>query len=279
MSAAPVNLVVALPCEAAPLIERLRMRRAGDAPPVYENDDGARLAVCGIGPRPAAAAVERLARGGGGEGPTAWLNVGIAGHRSLRVGEGVLAGKITEAASGNSAYPPPVLAGFPIGEVITVERPERDYPLDAAYEMEAFGFHAAASRRAALELVQCCKIISDNPGTDIERVTAATARELVHAAADRLLDLVGQLRALAGGLRGALAAPPGYEELRASARLTVTQRRRLMLLCRQCRALGLEPPADGAELGDGRRLLRRLEDAVESRSRRLFGPGTARCSR
>ncbi len=278
MSAAPVNLVVALPCEAAPLIERLRMRPAGGAGPVYGNDDGARLAVCGIGSRAAAAAVERLARAA--PGPAAWLNVGIAGHRSLRTGEGVLAGGITEAATGRRVYPPPVLSGFPIGEVITVERPERDYPLDAAYEMEAFGFHAAAARRAALELVQCCKIVSDNPGTDLEGVTAAAARELIRAATDRLLELFGQLRALAGGLRAALDAPPGYEELRAAARLTETQRHRLMRLCRQCRALGLDPTADGTDGGDGRRLLRRLEDAVEARSRRLFGrPEDAPCSR
>jgi nucleoside phosphorylase len=203
-----IRLVVALPAEARPLIRRYELARAaGGEFPVWRAD-GVALVVSGVGRHKAAAATAFLAAAEGpGEGASeaAWLNVGIAGHRSLPLGEAVLAHKVVSAAGGRAWYPP-LLFQPPCATatVITVDRPETSYPEEAAYDMEATGFCLAAARFASAELIQVVKVVSDNAAAPPDRLTAGGVEELIERRVEIVAGIAERTAALAGhppGLR------------------------------------------------------------------------------
>ena len=171
-----VNLVVAHALEAKPLVDffRLRMQLAAKPYPIYGSEEGIRLIISGLGRQAAAAATVHLGQWQAQQmGAVAgWLNIGIAGHQNLAIGEGILAHKIIERASSSCFYPSQMFSGFDTGDVISVDAPELNYPEDAAYEMEASGFYASAMKFANAELAQVYKIISDNPSNSVEKIDA-----------------------------------------------------------------------------------------------------------
>ena len=77
-----------------------------------------RLIVAGKGKCAAAAACAYL-QGLEPKSKHIWLNLGIAGHGSLRVGEPILAHKVTDAAT-NVAWYPPLLSTPPYQTVALI---------------------------------------------------------------------------------------------------------------------------------------------------------------
>jgi hypothetical protein len=193
--------VVALDCEARPLIQKLRMRRCEDFRgwPVYANQDRSDwLIVSGIGRVASAAAVGFL---GGIAGPNRqgmWWNVGIAGHRSLGVGELRRAGKVIDIVSGRDFYPMSVAKGGPAAEIVTtVDVPGSEYPQNGMVEMEASGFCAAATRLTSRERIQVLKVISDNAERPFpKKPDPRMAEGLVAARVEEILAAADALRAL-----------------------------------------------------------------------------------
>lgn len=100
-----LRLVAALPAEARPLVDRFGMEQDAAEPfAVYRGED-AWLIVSGHGKAAAAAATAYLHLHAGGEPGRVWLNVGLGGHSQRTLGEGVVAHKISDGASGASWYP------------------------------------------------------------------------------------------------------------------------------------------------------------------------------
>ncbi|MFQ5351318.1 MAG: hypothetical protein ACE5EG_12825, partial [Thermoanaerobaculia bacterium] len=187
-----IRLVVALPAEARPLIRRFGLEWVDDGELTVWRAERISLVVSGVGRKAAVAAVATLAAG---EGPRecAWLNVGIAGHRTLAVGEVVLAHKVVDAGGGRAWYPPLVFEP-PCGTatVTTVDRPETGYPKETVYEMEAAGFCSAAARFSSAELIQVVKVISDNAAAPPERLTARRVEELIEGATETIALIAEQ---------------------------------------------------------------------------------------
>src|SRR5581483_8377565 len=123
-----LRFVVALQSEARPLVERLGMKPFGEGPfPLYRGDE-AWLIVSGHGKAASAAATAYLHLTAGGELGRVWLNVGLGGHGQRTLGEGVVAHKISDAASGAAWYPQLVIdSPSPTVPVLTVERVEEEY--------------------------------------------------------------------------------------------------------------------------------------------------------
>jgi hypothetical protein len=174
----------------------------------------------------------------------------------------VIAHKITDASRGESWYPPLV---FPTpcatADVLTVERPARDYAQDAVYDMEAAGYFSMASRISTSELVQTMKVISDNQAHPIETVDARGAEALM-AAALPLIELVAcKLASLAEELRRSRAAADlGSWTERWRFTLCETQRLETLLLKLQaCGRPASAADADLVALRRGAEVLRRLE--------------------
>jgi len=260
-----LNLVVALNCEAKPLIEAFRLRRLSEKCPfpVYLGEE-TRLVISGMGKLNAAAATAWLHAGHVEAQDQAWLNLGTAGHGGHRIGTGILAHKIRDEAGGQSWYPP---MAFPTraatDEIITVDQAQMGYSTTACFEMEASGFYAAASRFASMELVQCYKVITDNPMNPYPEVTPALATELVQGRLSEILDICERLRGLAHDWTTISAPPPDYERLISRRHFTVNQRHQLLQLLISWRHHG--PLPQGLDqMKHARAIINRLREGLQS---------------
>ena len=236
-----VNLVVAHALEAKPLIEFFRLRRqlAAKPYPIYGNEAGMRLIVSGLGRQAAAAATLHLGKWQAQQmrAVAGWLNIGIAGHQKLAIGEGILAHKIIERASSSCFYPSQMFSGFHTGDVISVDAPELNYPETAAYEMEASGFYASAMGFVSAELAQVYKIISDNPFNSITKINARLVTDCISGQVDQIQRLVLGLQELAGVYNAAYQLPETLMQLGSKVNPTVTQQFQLKRLVQRYHAL------------------------------------------
>ncbi len=161
-----IHLIIALACEAKPVIEYYALKRCMDetAFPVFRNQEMT-LTISGVGKIAAASAVA-YTQGRYASNQTAiWLNIGIAGHASLEIGSCRIAHKIVDHETSRNWYPALLFSTTAIvetSEICTVSQPELQYNGDCLYEMESAGFIATASRFSSLELIQSLKVVSDN---------------------------------------------------------------------------------------------------------------------
>ena len=196
-----INFVVALASEARPLIEhyKLSLLQRAHGFRIYSSDT-ARLVVTGVGKVNAAAGTAYLA-GFDRHGDQAWLNIGIAGHRSLGAGTATFALKITDRATGRSWYPPQMLDMPGLGmHVTTYDSPMVSYPVEMVCEMEASAYYSVATRFSSGEVVQCYKIISDNETTSVSALTAGNVACLISDHVNEIVGIAQSLHDLAGQL-------------------------------------------------------------------------------
>ena len=270
-----INIIVALPAEARPLIRhyKLQDRQNSAAFPLYRNADMA-LIVSGPG-KVSAAATAMLAGACGTHDHAAWLNIGIAGHACHDTGTGLIAHRITDSATGNSWYPPQTLdLSAPTGNLISVDRPEDDYPEDALYDMEASGFYPVACRFSTSELVQCYKIVSDNRECSTRTVTAKLCAQLVAQNLDNIDQLVKALGELAQEYTAWHTPHAVLEQLTGQWHFTVSQQHQLAQLVRRWQVLAPGQPLQFSQLEDKKKaseVLHCLEKYLDSLPVNLSG--------
>lgn len=192
-----INFVAALASEARPLIEHYKLSSLQRAHGfrIYSSDV-TRLVVTGVGKVNAAAGTAYLA-GFDPHGDQAWLNIGIAGHRSLDVGTATFALKITDQATGRNWYPPQTLDMPGVGaHVTTYDTPKVSYPEEIVCEMEASAYYSVATRFSSGEVVQCYKIISDNKATSVSELTAGNVARLISDHVNEIDDIAQSLQDL-----------------------------------------------------------------------------------
>ncbi|MCB1670639.1 MAG: hypothetical protein R3F41_02805 [Gammaproteobacteria bacterium] len=262
-----VNLVVALGCEARPLIRHfaLRQQRVVGGLRVYGNNRGLSLLVSGVGKSAVAAACGYLAglQQQQSAEQAAWLNVGIAGHGRRAVGDGVCINRVTDFASGRISYPPVLVdPGAPQSQLVTVDDPETVYADDAAYDMEGSVYLSTVTRFVTSELCQLFKVVSDSPDTPSHSVTESVAAGLIESRLEAIDHLVTRLNELAADYNAIYRRPEEVSRLLERFRLTVSQQLQLDSLCRRYRALTgsrLDRQLDLNTIGSGRELIRRIE--------------------
>jgi nucleoside phosphorylase len=242
-----IHIVTALACEANPIIQHYHLRKSGYGFgfPVYSNE-AITLVISGMGKFAAASAVGYLQAMPNPAAkdvydsvkPHCWLNVGIAGHKTMDLGTALLAHRVSDAAEQQRFYPcftfnlPCVTA-----DVISVAQAETSYSADAAYDMEALGFCAAASRFSSFELIHCLKIISDNQTTSHEHITKYVGEELVGNQLLVIESLVRELEKLQYATTAMHALPEDYRLLTERFRFSVTQRNQLKRLLQRWHVL------------------------------------------
>lgn len=256
-----LKVVIALDCEAKPLREHWRLKPVpANGFRVYANDH-TRLIISGPGILNAAAATAYLAGQDAFNTTTAWLNLGVAGHASLPLGTPVLASGIQQDQQRwypSLVFHPPCT----LKTILTVSRPETNYPGDQIYEMEAAGFYPTASRFASAELVQVLKIISDNREHGIQQLNAPGLSALVAAALPLIDGLCDELRQLATELSTLEADPPGYQAYLQRWHFSASQRVQLRRLLQRHQMLLGDPPILSS-LTSPRAVLRTLQHALE----------------
>jgi hypothetical protein len=237
-----IRLVVALDCEAKPLLKHYRLKRdhSADGFRIYCNSSMA-LIVAGMGRVAAAAASAYLQAFLNEHGQHAWLNIGIGGRYNACLGDGFIAHKISEAGGRHCWYPPLIIEpACASAEIMTVDRPESDYSGDVIYEMEAAGFYPTACRFSTAELVQVLKIISDNHQHPLNRLTTDIIAQLVGDQLALIQNVITQVDELARELIGLSTDPIHYRECLANWHFTASERHKLrdrlqrwQLLCPQ----------------------------------------------
>jgi adenosylhomocysteine nucleosidase len=175
-----INIAVALPAEAKPLIHAfgLRRRQPDTASPLYVGGDLA-LVLTGTGAAAMQRGVIHLSQYACGVSAR-WLNVGIAGHGSLAVGSCLLADSVNDRQTGRRwRLHAPRGLGIPAGPLHCVDKAESDYAANTGYDMESGGFAAALSTIDALDRTCILKIVSDGPDQPSERITGKMVSNLV----------------------------------------------------------------------------------------------------
>jgi len=239
-----VHLMTALPAEAKPVVSRFKLKR--DLPdrgfPVYRNQRIS-LVLSGVGKVNAAAACAFLHTLNGCPLNAIWINLGIAGHGLRAVGDVTLAHRILDAASGRQWYPPQVFKPpCPSDSLETRDRPDFIYDHGHAIDMEASGFYPTALHFSTAELVQCLKVVSDNPGRPGQGINAKSVQDLVSGQLDILDQLLTRLVYLANLLRETHIPDEVRQRYRQHCRFSESQSRRLDALLRRWRSL--QPDSD-----------------------------------
>jgi hypothetical protein len=245
-----INLVVALAAESRPLIDHFRLSedRSVSGFRVYGNGD-IRLIVTGMGRVACAAGTAVLGEARDGGAAAAWLNIGIAGHASHSVGEGVYGLSIVEAATGRRWYPVQIVSLPGRGETVcTVDAPETGYRDPHVYDMEASAFYATALRYATGELIQVYKIISDNRARGVDTVDRGGIRRAVNEHIPAIEAMVESLSGLAGEAASSQPRLPELDHILRRWHFTVSQQHRLRELMRRWETLHPGRPVLDAEL-------------------------------
>jgi len=235
-----MNFVVAFPAEAQPIIEfyQLEKRNVPNAL-VFQKDQHA-LTLSGMGRDKAASATHHLAEYLG-KRDLGWINLGIAGHGSLELGDAFLASKITDDANKEAYYPPQVYGhSLSISTLHTSTHPVTQYEQGEGYDMEAHAFYQAANTWSTRELIQVIKIVSDNPASPVEQVQPKKASRMIAAQMGKIDEIVRQMDATAKDL----LPDPHLENFRKDIlslhSFSVTRTHQLKDLLRHAQALGVE---------------------------------------
>ena len=268
-----LHIVCALKPEARPLLDHFGLRALPRASRIYHNAEAhVSLTLSGIGKSAAARAVTRTCACFKADKSHAWLNLGIAGHAGLPVGQAVIIKKVTDAESGRTWFPSRVFpVTIPALDLITLDEPGSDYR-EELFDMECTGFFRAASDIATLELAQALKIISDNPDEPMDNVNPALAGRLVQQNLPVIEEIVEQLLALSKLLQGLNGPDPDYHAITRQRHFTVSQHHQLRSVLRKWRALQTDDRGP-AELVTGEKtaagVLRFLQDELDKTPVRL----------
>lgn len=242
MTAPLLHFVVALQCEAKPLIEHYRLKRRMDqqAFPVYEKGSVS-LTVSGIGKTSAAAAVAYTQALFDNPGHSVWLNIGIAGHNSDAISEIFIAHKITDQETGHRWYPPIVINPCcSSSELTTVAKPEKEYRTKCLYDMEAAGFYPTAARFSTSELIQCLKVVSDNNPTSQAQLNPKNVSSLIKTNLEVIENIDTQLQKMAQTI--SVSPPRGLAEFLQHWHFTGHQQHHLEQLLRQWEIISPDQP-------------------------------------
>ena len=195
-----MNFIVALSCEAKPIIDELRLtKQFSPTPfPVFRNDFH-RLVVSGIGKVAAAAATGFLLGSSSRKQEVqAYLNVGIAGHGTLQTNTAFIANCISDDQGKAIFYPPQIIdSDFELSRLCTCSNPNQKYEKGLGFDMEAHAFYSIASRSTTRELIQVLKVVSDNEGQSFESIQPTMVTDYICNHLPSILTFAQELDTLA----------------------------------------------------------------------------------
>ena len=266
-----INFVVAHKLEAYPLIRHFSLEEFIQKPyRVFRNDNGIRLVICGQGSSNASEAVRYLSEiiDGTPNFKQGWINVGIAGHKTLDLGFCFLANKILSKKTGEVYYPSMSAGTKNTKGLITVDRPEKLYAEDAAYDMEASGFFKAAVLCSELELIYVIKVISDNKANSMDNITKDLVDDLMLRTLTFIDLVVCELKSRLALLNQALVLEHNCLNMVKSIHFSVYQRNQFRKICQQFDAMGRKEELSlilHCNIAPADQLLQKLSDELTRR--------------
>jgi len=235
-----MNFVVAFQGEAQPLIDFYQLEKVEDAPyPLFRNDQHC-LIISGLGRDSATSATSALHQITN-KPNLGWMNLGIAGHGSLKIGKAFIALKVADESSDESFYPPQIFEhSFAVSCLQTCSKPCSNYQPDLGYDMEAHAFYRIACQFSIRELVQVIKIVSDNPDHDLNQVNPKEVPAMIEKCLKEIDTLVKQIDTSSFAIRSDNELVEGYQRAQSIHSFSVTHGHQLHDLLRQAKSLGVD---------------------------------------
>ena len=231
-----IHIFCALPCEAQPLIQHFKLSelKQFDLFRIYQSDNSEiSLIITGIGKMNTAAAVSYHHACINSNPSDIWLNIGIAGHKDLNVGEARLINKITDEHDQTHWYPQIIFkTACENMSLITIDQPSTDYQ-DAMFDMEASAFYQFALRLGTAELIHCFKVISDNTEQSTSKVNADNVKKLITSHINTIEKIIQSLKPLSEEIRTITADPEHYQAIVQQWHFTQSQKLQLSRLLKQ----------------------------------------------
>jgi len=262
-----INFVVALACEAKPLIRALNLKSAANYAnfPLYENDQF-RLIISGIGKLNAAIATSYLASVNKNEKNNVWLNIGVAGHMDADIGTPFIANKITDGGSNLNWYPIFIrLLVVKSTSLVTQDHAQKEFKPNTLYDMEAAGFYLAASRFNTTEFVHSLKIVSDNQTSPAGYLPEKEVSQLIATNLEIIEQTALQLNEPAQQWQSISQAAPDYDKFLAQWHFTVYQQNNLKQLLKRWKTLFDDQPVwtqDVTNLNNAKQVIRFIEQKI-----------------
>ena len=182
-----VHFIVATHFEAKPLIDFFKLKKKNHIEEfqLFYNEDIS-LTICGIGKINAALAVTHTYFEFGQKKNKIWINVGLAGHKNLDIGELILVNKISDNNS-NYKFFPFFHKKYNLNKkhCTTYDYQNKNYN-ESLSDMEASGFYAAANKYSTNELIHSMKIISDNKIESIDFRNKKQVYKTIYKSVDKI---------------------------------------------------------------------------------------------
>lgn len=229
-------IICAFHLEAKAIIDHYGLKKSTEPLPFdYFSNSDIGLLVCGMGKMAAASAVGFLAgmaiQSNGIHIPRAWLNVGLAGHRSHEVGTGFLINKITDTNTTVNYYPDLISQlNLKNASLITVEKVENVYDSSSLFDMEGAGFYCSASKFTTQEHIACYKIVSDNKIYSAANVDKKAVPHYVSENIEQINMIIEQLRLSINQYNATYKIPDEYYQYISNIHFTKTQQEQLKAL-------------------------------------------------
>ncbi len=209
-----VHFFSALFCEAKPIIKHYDLSKLENLNTfsIYSSNEGdITLTITGIGKNNAIKAIKYHHDSMHTHKSDIWLNIGIAGHKNISVGDIRLINKITDDEDKKSWYPQIIFKSeCPSIDLVSLNAPSTNYKA-CLYDMEASGFYQTAIQYGTIELVQSLKIISDNSRTSISKINAENVESLIKLNIDAIEKVLSELKILAKQITSEEKLPNYYE--------------------------------------------------------------------
>lgn len=178
-----IHLVLATHIEAKPVISYFKLKRLmhiSEYQVFINNDKSISLTISGIGKVFSACSVIFTYSLFKRQKNNIWINIGIAGHNDLEIGEISLVNKINDLSSKKSWYPSIVFNhNFKVHNCNTYDKPNFKYTKKNLHDMELSGFYSSANKLSYSELIQSLKIVSDNKEKKISFKEKGRISELI----------------------------------------------------------------------------------------------------
>ncbi len=194
-----LNIITALPAEAAPIIAGLSLKPlpSSEGYSIFCGH-GIRLGISGMGCANASILTNCFLMQGN---PTYqhkrayWLNFGIAGSAGWEIGELVLAHSITEQSTGKTwtldydTYCD-INLNLPTAQICTVDMPQTNYQGNNVYDMEAAGIVSSLCDSNVFDDVFFLKMISDGANRPLESLTKHDIKQMLNDRAEYILAAI-----------------------------------------------------------------------------------------
>ncbi|MBL1140685.1 MAG: hypothetical protein HND53_01495 [Proteobacteria bacterium] len=231
-----IHIFCALHCEAQPLIQHFKLTelKQFDLFRIYQSKDKEiSLTITSVGKINAASAVSYHHACINTCNSDIWLNIGIAGHANIAVGDIRLVNKITDEHDNTSWYPQVIFKSpCESTSLITLDKPSTEYQ-DALFDMEASAFYQMAIRLGTTELIHCLKVVSDNAEQTTSTVNADKVKKIIAAQMQIIENLIECLKPLSSEISSINSNPEHYHYFIEKWHFTQSEKLQLSRLLRQ----------------------------------------------